>query len=78
MPAWTVYVRPECGLCEELLEALAEQLGGRSADVTVVDISDDPALEQRYGHRIPVLLADGDFVCAYHLDHARVAAHLDG
>ena len=58
---------------------LAEMLGPQdAAAVEVVDISDDADLTARYGARIPVLLADGDFVCCYHLDRERVRAHLAG
>lgn len=76
MIAWTVYTRAGCSLCEELMAELADLLGPAAADVSVVDIADNPELETRYGRRIPVLLADGDFVCAYRLDHERVRAYL--
>jgi hypothetical protein len=76
MTAWTVYTRAGCSLCEELMAELAGILGPAAADVAVVDITDNPELETRYGRRIPVLLADGDFVCAYRLDHERVRAYL--
>jgi Glutaredoxin-like domain (DUF836) len=75
MPHWTVYSRPECSLCEELLGELVEILGPTAAtSVSVIDISGDAELERRYGSRIPVLLADDEFVCAYRLDRARVLA----
>lgn len=77
MPRWTVYVRPGCALCEALLADLALVLGPvASADVAVVDISDDDDLERLYGARVPVLMADDDLVCAYYLDRDRVAAYL--
>jgi hypothetical protein len=47
-----------------------------AARVVVIDVDQDPALARKYGHRIPVLLANGDFVCDYRLDRERVAAHL--
>ena len=76
--SWTVYSRPECSLCEQLLQELAEILGpAAAAAVQVVDVDQDPELERRYGSRIPVLMADGDFVCAYRLDRARVDRLLD-
>ena len=71
MPQWTVYSRADCSLCERMLEELAEVLGPQ-APVQVVDIDGDPELERKYGTRIPVLLADGEFVCAYRLDAERV------
>lgn len=76
MTAWTVYTRSGCSLCEQLMIELADLLGPAAADVAVVDIADNPELEAKYGRRIPVLLADGDFVCAYRLDHDRVRAYL--
>jgi len=73
MPQWTVYSRTDCSLCEHLLEELAELLGPAvAAAVQVVDIAGDPELERKYGTRIPVLMADGEFVCAYRLDVERV------
>jgi glutaredoxin len=74
---WTVYTRPGCSLCEQLLTELAALLGPlRAAAVEVIDISDDPELEDRYSTRIPVLTANGDFVCCYRLDEQRVRAYL--
>ena len=77
MPDWTVFSRPGCGLCEEMLEELASVLPpAEAARVQVIDIDADPELTRKYGTRIPVLLVDGEFVCAYRLDRQRVAAHL--
>ncbi len=77
MPVWTVYSRADCSLCERMLEELAELLGPQAAaEVQVVDIAGQAELERRYGMRIPVLMADGDFVCAYRLDADRVRALL--
>jgi Glutaredoxin-like domain (DUF836) len=75
MTRWTVYTRPECSLCDELVADLVTLLGPAAAGyVTLVDISGDPELEPRYGQRVPVLMADGEFVCAYRLDVERVRA----
>ena len=77
MNQWTVYSRADCSLCEHLLEELAELLGpAAAATVQVVDIEGDPELERKYGTRIPVLMAEGEFVCAYRLDVERVRAYL--
>jgi Glutaredoxin-like domain (DUF836) len=73
---WTLYHRPGCTLCEEMLAALAELLSAEECKrVQVIDISDDPDLVRRYGTRIPILLADGDFVCNYRLDPERVSRY---
>jgi glutaredoxin len=77
MSEWTVFSRPGCGLCEEMLEELASVLPpAEAARVQVIDIDADPELTRKYSTRIPVLLVDGEFVCAYRLDKQRVAAHL--
>lgn len=73
MTQWTVLSRPECSLCEQLLTELAHELGpADAARVRVVDIDQDPALARKYGHRIPVVLADDEFVCDYRLDRDRL------
>lgn len=79
MPRWTVYSRADCSLCERMLEELAELLGPQAAEtVEVIDIDGEPELERCYGTRIPVLAADGEFVCAYRLDVERVKALTGG
>ena len=73
MTRWTVYSRADCSLCERLLEELAGLLGPEAAAaVQVVDLDGEPELERKYATRIPVLMADGEFVCAYRLDVERV------
>jgi hypothetical protein len=73
MTTWTVLSRAECSLCDQLLVDLAEELSpAEAAAVTVVDVDGDPELARKYGHRVPVLLADGDFVCDYRLDRERL------
>lgn len=73
MTQWTVLSRPECSLCEQLLSELAEELSpAEAAQVEVIDIDQDPALVRKYGQRIPVLLADDEFVCDYRLNRERV------
>lgn len=69
---WTVYTRADCHLCEIMLSELAGLLGPAAMQVHVVDIGNDAALEAKYGRRVPVLMADGEFVCAYKLDEHRV------
>jgi len=73
MTTWTVLSRAECSLCDQLLTELAEELSpAEAARVSVVDVDGDPELVRKYGRRVPVLLADGDFVCDYRLDRERV------
>jgi hypothetical protein len=74
---WLVYSRQDCSLCDQLLRELTQVLGpDAAAQVQVLDVDDDPLLQQKYGRRVPVLLADGEFVCAYQLDRDRLVAYL--
>ncbi len=75
MKRLVLYSRPGCHLCEELLEELAPLLPP-DAVVETVDISGDPALERRYGLRIPVLESAGVELSSYPLDRARVERFL--
>jgi len=68
----TLYTREGCHLCEELLGELAPWAAARGATVEVVDVDADPATRRRYGHRIPVLLVDGEPAASAHVDWARL------
>ena len=59
-----------------MLSALQHLQGRFSFDVDVVDVDSDPALEAKWGDKVPVLL-DGDIeLCHYHLDVAVLDARL--
>jgi hypothetical protein len=70
LPAGLVVLSREgCGLCEDMLHALAElEGGGRIPTVTVVDVDSDPGLARQYGLKVPVLLLDGSAICHYTLN----------
>ena len=78
MKTLSLYSRPGCHLCEELEAELRELLAGRAVAVTIVDISDDPGLETRYGLRIPVLAHGEEELSGYPLDRKRVERYLAG
>lgn len=77
MKRLTLYSRPECELCDRLLDELVPVLGAH-AEVEVVDVSADRELERRYGLRIPVLSAEGRELSGYPLDVERVRSFLFG
>lgn len=64
-PLVEFYTRPNCTLCDEgrlALQAVLEERVTRGLPTPAVrerDISADPALEETYGTRIPVLVTDG-------------------
>jgi hypothetical protein len=67
-----LYSRPGCGLCEEMLSELAAIPATRGIPIDIVDVDLKPATRQRYGHKIPVLLLEGELVCHGRLDPEEV------
>jgi hypothetical protein len=63
-----VYSRAACHLCDEMIVALRD----RGLTAEVVDVDSDPELVRRFGLRVPVLVADDEEVCHYHLDAVRL------
>ena len=70
LPAGLVVVSREgCGLCDDMLHALAElERNPGLPALTVVDVDSDPELTRRYGLKVPVLLLDGSVICHYTLN----------
>lgn len=58
-----MFGRTYCHLCEEMAEAL-RSLGVQFDEI---DVDSDPALDERYGENVPVLLKDGVEVCRHRL-----------
>ena len=59
--------------------AALQEMQGRFADsyvFNVVDIDEHPALESKWGDKVPVLLAANVEICHYFLDADRLAQHL--
>ena len=55
----TLYSRPGCHLCDEM-KAVVDLVAARVPfSLEIINIDDDPALTERYGLEIPVLLVDG-------------------
>ena len=69
-PLATVYIRPGCHLCEDMLAHLATLRAALGFTVEAVDINQDAALTEAYGTRVPVLHIDGVEICHYFLDEA--------
>ena len=72
----TLYGRGYCHLCDDMRQALQPLLDEFGASLTEVDVDSDPALEDRYGELVPVLVGDQGELCHYFLDDARVRAYL--
>lgn len=73
-PAFTLYGRKWCHLCDDMLAALEAWRPARDFSVTVVDVDSDPALEAKYDEIVPVLALGDRELCRYRFDAAAVAA----
>lgn len=74
MSGLVLFHRPGCHLCEQMLAALYVAYGDE-LDVRLVNVDEDPALKERYGLRVPVLVAEGKELCEARLDEAVVDAY---
>ena len=76
----TFLTRAYCHLCDTMRDALMPLAAAHGAKVREFDVDADPALEAAYGDLVPVVLFgdvdDGQVLCHYHLDRARVVAAL--
>ena len=68
----TLYSRAWCHLCDDMRAALEPLLAEFGAQIEVIDVDSDPALEARYNELVPVLLCDGIELCHYRIDESRV------
>jgi glutaredoxin len=75
-PRVTLYTRPGCHLCDDarlLVEQVCGELGTSYAEVS---IADDPDLERRFGHEVPVTFVDGRQHDYWRVDPDRLRAAL--
>jgi thioredoxin reductase (NADPH) len=76
----TFLTRAYCHLCDTMRDALLPLAVAHGATVQELDVDADAALEAAYGELVPVVLQgdldDGQVLCHYHLDRARVIAAL--
>jgi thiol-disulfide isomerase/thioredoxin len=68
----TLYLRPECHLCEDMKAALQQVAARVPLTLREIDISTDAALTARYGEDIPVVEAGGSEIAR----HRATAAEL--
>ncbi|MEN6079097.1 glutaredoxin family protein [Chromobacterium piscinae] len=72
----TLYFREYCSLCHQMLAELGSWRERHGFELEVVDVDADPALEARFNELVPVLMDGETEICHWHLDGARLAAHL--
>jgi thioredoxin reductase (NADPH) len=72
----TLLSRAYCHLCDEMRAALQPFVAQRDVVLQEIDVDADPALEERWGELVPVLLAGERELCHYRLDRAALRACL--
>jgi len=72
----TLVSRAYCNLCHDMEVALTPLALEFGVTVDVLDADAAPELEVLYGELVPVLLHDGNELCHYFLDVAKVRDYL--
>lgn len=76
----TLLTRAYCHLCDEMRAALRPIAERSSATIDEIDVDANPALEARFGERVPVVILggiDGRELCHFRLDAQRVRDALE-
>jgi glutaredoxin len=73
----TVYSKPDCHLCAEAMTTLHRLQGELGFALQELDITADEALHRAYFERIPVVVLDGEELCEYFVEEARVRERLE-
>ena len=63
----TIYSRPGCHLCDEMKAVVDLVARWVPFTIDIIDVSNDPRLEARYGLEIPLLLINGRKAAKYRL-----------
>jgi glutaredoxin len=74
----TIFGKPGCHLCDEM-KAVVHRVLESHADLPLdeIDVSAEPALLDRYGLEVPVLLIDGTKVAKYRITEKELTRILD-
>jgi glutaredoxin len=72
-----IYTKPGCHLCDEMKVVVQRVLRGRDQiSLEEIDVSNDPALVERYGLEIPVLMIEGKKVAKYRVTEEQLTRML--
>jgi glutaredoxin len=73
-----LYTREGCHLCDDAALALERVRARAPFELAVIDVDTDPALAERYGMEVPVVLVDGKKVAKFRVDEAALLRRLEG
>jgi len=71
-PAFTLYYREGCHLCDDMLHELQLLSSATALTVQQIDIDQDEKLHTRFNTDVPVLALGDEIICKYYLDESRV------
>ena len=71
-----IFSRPECHLCDVLLELVGELEGLYPLNLKVTNVETDPQLEQKYGSQVPVVRIAGHSTFTYPIRPAALEREL--
>jgi hypothetical protein len=72
----TLITRAYCHLCDEMRAEVEPLAAAAAVPVDEIDVDGDPALEARWGDRVPVLLVGERELFCYRIDRALLASFL--
>jgi thiol-disulfide isomerase/thioredoxin len=65
---FSIYSRPECHLCDEMIDALSKWQQRYSFKFEIINIDQNQELTARFAARIPLLAQGETEICEYYLD----------
>lgn len=71
-----LYTRAGCHLCEAVEQHLADLAGDHPHELELIDVDTDPALRERYGWAVPVVIVDDRWRLATRIERDNLAAVL--
>lgn len=72
----TLMFREYCSLCHKMRDQLQPFQQEFDFELDVIDIDEDPVLEEKYNELVPVLLHGGQEICHWFLDEDKLRVYL--
>lgn len=73
----TLMFREYCSLCHKMRDELKPFQDEYGFGLDVLDVDDDPVLEEKYNELVPVLLAGDKEICHWYLDGKKLRQVLE-
>ncbi|MEM6998844.1 MAG: glutaredoxin family protein [Pseudomonadota bacterium] len=74
---FSIYSRPDCHLCDDMINALQEWRQRYNFKIKVINIDTNSELTKRYAARIPLLAIADKEICNYYLDEKLLVSYLE-